>query len=428
MKKLFILFLVIPLFLASSSIISTEQELAEAAKSLQYGMTKTTINDLSYYQTVPEKPISLDGMVIYKDQELKTPVKIIAKNTSLSLKQLLINEQRYPIFELTDGNYTLASKHYIANDKIINKTTHQADYWLKDGFNIYKEPYRVGVTTVKSKLTSYNKVKVKELATTIHGKYLHIENHGWVAENDLSSSDNRLEKVSLLLKSKYNKTNLAVSIQQLSTGLTAGINQNKSMYSASVTKLPLLYYVQYQINQGKLTPTDRFKYIEEVNDFEGAYDPSGTGDISKTADNKEYTVEELIKAVAQSSDNVATNILAYYVADKYGTDYQHVISKIVDWDSVSREVTPDVALKMMAAIYEQNGHIIDYLSSTKFDDQRISKYIDTKVAHKTGDAYDFRHDVAIVYGDNPFILSIFTENMTYDDISDISKEIYTILK
>ena len=50
----------------------------------------------------------------------------------------------------------------------------------------------------------------------------------------------------------------------------------------------------------------------------------------------------------------------------------------------------------MEAIYQQNGGIIDALSETRFDDQRISKDIPVKVAHKIGDAYDFRHDVAIV--------------------------------
>ena len=61
----------------------------------------------------------------------------------------------------------------------------------------------------------------------------------------------------------------------------------------------------------------------------------------------------------------------------------------------------------MEAIYQQNGGIIDALSETRFDDQRISKDIPVKVAHKIGDAYDFRHDVAIVYTDSPFILAIF---------------------
>ena len=82
----------------------------------------------------------------------------------------------------------------------------------------------------------------------------------------------------------------------------------------------------------------------------------------------------------------------------------------------------------MEAIYQQNGAIIDSLSQTNFDNQRISKDIPVKVAHKIGDAYDFKHDVAIVYANSPFILSIFTNHSDYETISKIANDIYEVLK
>lgn len=429
MKKIFAILLLIPTFLTPSQIISTEQELSQADESLQYGMAKTVIDDLTYFQSIPEKAISTSDLVIYSDSNLTKPKKMLAPFMSISVQDIQINDDLLPVFLLKDGSYTLASQKYIADDTILNQQYHEGDYWLNDGFTIYKEPYRVGVPTVKTKLSSYTKIKVLEEVETLHGNYLRIENQGWVSKDDVSALDNRLEKVSKLLETKYKKKdNLAVSIHQLSTGLHSGVNQDKVMYSASTAKLPVLYYVQQQINQGKVSLSDRLKYTDEVNNFEGAYHPEGSGYISKTADDKEYSVEELLKAVAQESDNVATNILAYYIADKYDQDYQNTIGNIAKWDPISKEVSPRTASLMMNAIYHQDGEIVDYLSATKFDDQRIPKDIDAPVAHKIGDAYDFRHDVAIIYGDNPFILSIFTENMTYDDISDISKEIYNILK
>ena len=42
------------------------------------------------------------------------------------------------------------------------------------------------------------------------------------------------------------------------------------MYSASVTKLPYLYYVQEQLNKKTISPTTTYKYIPEVNDFKVA--------------------------------------------------------------------------------------------------------------------------------------------------------------
>ena len=87
-----------------------------------------------------------------------------------------------------------------------------------------------------------------------------------------------------------------------------------------------------------------------------------------------------------------------------------------------------MAGNMMEAIYKQNGDIINALSQTNFDEQRISKNINVKVAHKIGDAYDFKHDVAIVYANSPFILSIFTNHADYDNISKIADDIYEVLK
>ena len=84
--------------------------------------------------------------------------------------------------------------------------------------------------------------------------------------------------------------------------------------------------------------------------------------------------------------------------------------------------------KMMEALYEQNGYVIESLLSTQFDNQRISKDIPVPVARKIGDADDVKHDVAIVYAESPFVLSIFTDKSSYDEITQIANDIYGILK
>lgn len=428
MKRLFALWLLMPILLAPSTIISTEKDLQDAETTLQYDLTKTIIDEITYHQNLPQRPIGLTGAQIYADKELTKPITILQEDTVLSIKNLIINDALLPIFELTDGYYMLASQRDVADDIAWSYSPYEAELWLRKDFKLYKEPYYLGETPQPTRLSSYSKVAVSELVTNRHGTYFYISGHGWVKDSDFSLEDNRMEKVSQLLESRYNKKHLGISVLQLETGQATGIHENDPMYSASVTKLPLLYYVQHQLDSGKIHLSDRLTYIPEVHEFEGAYDPSGSGSMTKKADGKDYTVEYLLKAVAQESDNVATNILGYYVAQQYGKDYHDIIGEIVPWDMVTREVSPATASKLMAAIYQQNGVIISYLSSTRFYNQRIAKAIDTKIAHKIGDAYDFRHDVAIVYGESPFVLSVFTEKMTYDDISTIAKEIYTILK
>lgn len=202
------------------------------------------------------------------------------------------------------------------------------------------------------------------------------------------------------------------------------------MYAASIAKLAPLYSVQKQLQEKKVTENKFLRYIDDVNHFYGDYDPSGSGKISKKADKEDYKVSTLLKAVAQNSDNVATNILGYYLCHQYDQAFQTEIKALSgsNWDMEKRFLSSRAAANVMEAIYYQKGHIISYLSNTDFDQQRISKNIAVPVAHKIGDAYDYKHDVAIIYGDTPFVLSIFTDKATYDDITAIADDVYAILK
>ena len=134
--------------------------------------------------------------------------------------------------------------------------------------------------------------------------------------------------------------------------------------------------------------------------------------------------------IAKESDNAATNILGYYITNQSDSTYQTTIKQIAGkkWDVEKRNASAKMAGNVMEAIYEQNGDIINALSQTNFDEQRISKNINVKVAHKIGDAYDFKHDVALVYASSPFVLSIFTNHSDYDTISQIADDIYEVLK
>lgn len=427
MKKLFVLFLV-PVFLTPIKIVSTEKTVHDAPSHIQYQLTYTLTNQVMDFNEIPVNPITLTDLPSYKDTTLTKLSKIIPGKTPLKIVELLINEQSLPIFKLADGTYLAASQQHIFSDISLSEEPMEVDLWLEKGFAVYQAPYYLGAKPLSTKLDPYTKVHVTRKAQTYSGTYYYINQQGWVAEKFISLVDNRMTKVQELLDSNYQKEKYAIYVEKPSTNQVAGINQDKLMYSASISKLPLLYYVQQQLDQGHISLTDKLKYIEEVNEFKGAYDPEGSGSIPKTADDKEYSVDDLIKLVAKESDNVATNILGYYVAGQYGEKYQKEMSKLPEWNMEKREVSAKTAGQHMLAIYEQKGMIIDALSNTRFDDQRISKNIDDQVAHKIGDAYDFRHDVAIVYTGEPFILSIFTENATYDDISAIAKDIYTILK
>ena len=53
-----------------------------------------------------------------------------------------------------------------------------------------------------------------------------------------------------------------------------------------------------------------------------------------------------------------------------------------DWDPKEKLISSKMAGKFMEAIYNQNGFVLESLTKTDFDSQRIAKGVSVKVAHK----------------------------------------------
>ncbi|VTS14963.1 serine-type D-Ala-D-Ala carboxypeptidase domain protein [Streptococcus porcinus] len=428
MKKLLALMIMV-FFVSPVPVISTEKEINFSNTHL-HPLTQSIASRATYFSNIPQNPNLYYETNTYSDANLNIFAKVLKPNDDFQITDLLLNGSGTPVFALSDGTYIEANRRYIYDDMAINQVEVNLTFWLQGNFTVYKQPFVKGISTIKTDLTAFTNVHASQMAQTQEGNYYYIDNKGWISEKDLSRADNRMVKVQEVLSQKYNKDKYSIYVKQLDSQASAGINADKMMYSASIAKLATLYYVQNQLNTGQIKLDKPLKYVNQVNHFDGAYGPSGSGHIDKEADNKEYTVDTLLKAIAQHSDNVATNILGYYVANKYDHKFYSQINAIsgIDWNMESRMISSHAAANIMESIYYQKGEIISYLSQTDFDNKRISKNIQVPVAHKIGDAYDYKHDVAIVYGNSPFILSIFTDKSSYDDITDIADDVYAILK
>ena len=427
MRKLLLLIFLLPALWSSQTAISTDKELVLDEEE-KYQLTGTAYG--RYHTSIPTNPNVYEETPTFTDATLTKVAGKLLPDQPLELTELHVNEAGIPIFKLKNGQFVIADKNSIYEDTVQSVLSVNQERWLAPNYVLYDTVPLNASKKLAAKLPAYSKVKVVQIAQTSKGEYAKIESQGWVSVDFLSQEDNRMEKVQELLNSKYKKADFSIYVKQLETGKEAGINPDQQMYSASVTKIPYLYYAQEQLNNHSLSLDKKFKYTGAVNDFAGAYDPEGSGSISKSANDKEYSVQDLINGVAKESDNVAHNILAYYTSNQSDNQFQNTIEKIAGkkWDVESRQASARMAGNVMEAIYEQNGMIIDALSQTNYDNQRISKNINVKVAHKIGDAYDFKHDVAIVYADSPFIIAILTNNSDYDTISKIADDVYGVLK
>lgn len=427
MRKLLLMVFMLPALFSSVTVISTEKDPIFNEEE-KYQFTSTIYGP--YFTDIPSNPNVYEEIPTFTDATLTKIAGKLVPNQPISLAEFHVNKDGIPIFKLKNGQFVVAAKNIFYEDTIQTLEDTNQEMWLKPNFIMYNGAYINGVKKISTNLQAYTKIKIVKLVTTHQGTYAQIEGQGWVDVNFLSEEDNRMEKVQEILNSKYNKSDYSIYVKQIESGKEAGINEDMQMYSASITKLPYLYYVQKKLDENKLSLNEKMKYIEAVNNFSGAYVPEGSGSISKTADNQDYSVQDLINRISKESDNVAHNILNYYVTNQSDNTFQQTIENIAGkkWDVEGRQASARMAGNIMEAIYEQNGVVIDALSQTNFDNQRISKNINVRVAHKIGDAYDFKHDVGVVYTDSPFVIAIFTNNSNYDTISQIADDVYGVLK
>ena len=422
MRK-FLVILLLPIFFKSVQVVSTENPVIIPKQEI-YSLTHGSY-DL-YYQDAIESPRFYGETPIYSSEDLIKESGKVNSETKLTVLEWRLNSQGIAVFKLSNNQFVAADKRLVYDESTVNSVVKQV--WLKPEFIIYNSPY--DQTEKTHTLSPYQKIEGDMLVFAEGREFLRLKQGGWISLEDISEEDNRIEKVQELLSSNYQNDHFSIYVKQLSTGKEAGINENQRMYAASIMKLPYLYYVQEKINQGDVQLDTALKYVPEVNEFPGSYKPEGSGSLPKKADNKEYSVKDLITKTAKESDNVAHNILGYYITNKSDETFKQQMTVLSgeNWDVQDKLASAKMAGQVMESIYNQNGFVLESLSKTSYDNQRIAKNISVSVAHKIGDADEFKHDTGVVYTESPFIISIFTKNSDYDTISKIAKDVYEVLK
>ncbi|MDT2843124.1 serine hydrolase [Vagococcus lutrae] len=309
---------------------------------------------------------------------------------------------------------------------------------INDGYYIYSHPYGTAGYERVEKLSSYvkrhgnNVTVIKEVTTSGGTNVVQLKGIGWVDKRAVADGQAyKMKQVQNLLNRKYNQYRFGIHVISLTDGATASVNPNKSYTAASTGKLPAIYYTQKRLNNGELKSNQSFLYHDRINQMSGySYQRGGAGILQSKPYGSYYTIDNILKWTIEYSDNQGANFLGYYGANQFNSAMRKEISQIIGrtWQSPFT-ITAKENAQLMRAIYYQGGSANKYLQNTVYDNQRIPKYLPVKVGHKIGDVYDYRHDVAIVYAKQPYVLSVMTSNYTsYETISLMSKEIYDILK
>lgn len=224
----------------------------------------------------------------------------------------------------------------------------------------------------------------------------------------------------------YDINNLDVGIIYYNPQTQEYLEYNPDTYywAGSIIKVAIATFLADDITNGRYSLDDTIIYND-------SFYEEGTG-IMMSDPYGEYTIEELIKLMLIYSDNIACNmLLSLFDPGEFTTRMDELTEG--NYNTAENKITTYGAYKIILNLYENNSpyyaDIRDLLKQTVFDD-RSSLYLDNDlVAHKIGNLYSNFNDIAIIYGESPFILSVMC-NDTYEIcnefIGDLTKNIFDI--
>lgn len=230
-----------------------------------------------------------------------------------------------------------------------------------------------------------------------------------------------------------------IYIKDLKRGITYQINADQRFETASLYKLAVLFKAYDAINRGDLKKDDVL--TEDASTLDQILLPEGeTGYSYGTVS---YNVADALKAMITVSDNYSALLIANKLGWQNIDDFLHQ-QKIEGFDLVYHEqptATAEAVGKLLEPVFrntavnsQSSQEMIDLLLAQEVND-RIPKYLPEgiKVAHKTGELDNFRHDAGIVYGKNSSYIFVFLSETpapqdAVENIAQLSKKMYDVLE
>ena len=383
------------------------------------------------WTSIPQRAVAYQELTTYEDSNLTKSVGKIPAKTQLDIAEIVGKS-----FKLKTGKYISTDKKAVISDLTISRESTNTTIYTDKSVNVFYNPLTTYDNQIMTNLSGTHQLSADKMAKTNWGTYYEVSldngQTGWVSENDISLENPKIKQVQALLNQKYNDKKYSIYVKELDDKFTAGVNQEQKMYSASLSKIPILYWTQKRLNEGLASLDDKLLYTPAINTFYGSYKPEGTGNLPKTADNKYYSLQDVINRTAKLSDNVGSNMLAYYETQEFNPNYQKEINRIAgqEWNPKERNASAQMVGRMLEALYNEGGASFNALFDTSFDDVKIRAGVpkNISVAHKIGGADTDNHDAAIVFASKPYLLVIETDGATDDEIKAISQDVYGVMK
>ncbi|MGI6776130.1 MAG: serine hydrolase [Patescibacteria group bacterium] len=203
----------------------------------------------------------------------------------------------------------------------------------------------------------------------------------------------------------------------LRTGKAVSIREKESFPAASLIKLPIVYTLYQQAQEGKINLEEKYTLKEE--DKVG-----GAGSLYQDAAGAVYSYRELARLCGKQSDNTAAAILEKVL----GAEAIEATIRRLGMENTSfsrRQTTPEDIALFWQKLWEGDlkeeyrEEILDLLTETIFEEQIPAALpAGVKVAHKVGIDEGILHDAGIIFQDPPFILVLMSKNNNREEAQE----------
>ena len=218
---------------------------------------------------------------------------------------------------------------------------------------------------------------------------------------------------------------ISLAYYDIETGFSLVINPDNHYYLASVMKAPYMLYIYRLALKGEADLEEKLVYTED-------FKREGTGVLKDMEFDTEFTVEELIGYTLEESDNSAFAMLRKKFPEKGYVEYIKSLGVTHTDDAKAfnqPQICVDTALIFSAAVYDFIEEKNPYSENLRY---HMTHSRNTMIYGGEGDEivrkYGWHggnfHDMAVVYGERPYLLTI----MTNLDMLEIEYREYCIFK
>ena len=243
--------------------------------------------------------------------------------------------------------------------------------------------------------------------------------------------DNNIQNLinQIMIENNLNENNFFFFFYNVEEKKYYFYNENTYFTAASTIKVPVAMLYYDKIAEGELNLSDTLIYNRE--DYEA-------GDGSTAADysvGEKIPISYLLEQTIVNSDNTALNILINHIGYQ---KCKEELSKYSDIELIEDFYTSNVAnvsyyydvLQYLYQNTEKYSGLITNMKKSSGGGYLKADLPQYEVAHKYGSYDGYVHDYGIIYGQNTYLIGVFTKGIANasDLIADIGEQVVTYVE